>query len=106
MGRVQGPLGENGLNLFRSENYSLFEVNAEVGMIEKILMSVDLSITRTFKTIRKVCCNVWLVPEEMPLKIDKGWGHARRQSLGDLVCFPLRFVPRCSLLPESRWKLD
>jgi hypothetical protein len=84
-GSLNGPLSAPGLNLFRAENYSLFEVNAEAGMFERSLMATELSVTRCFKSIRKVLLKFCLVPKDMPRKLDKGWGHARRQSLGDLV---------------------
>lgn len=72
-------------SMFAAERYSLFEVNAQAGLFEGALMTIEVMWTRVFKALRAVLCVVYLVPRERPSTLEGGWGHARRQSFGDLV---------------------
>ena len=59
-------------------------------------MNIEIMWTRVFKALRAVLCVVYLVPPARPQStLEGGWGHARRQSFGDLV----RHITPCSAAP-------
>lgn len=73
--------------LFRVSNYRLFHVNAEAGLFEKKLMSIDIFLSRSFKAASSFTKRIIGVPATLSMP-KASWGHARRQSFGSLVCFP------------------
>jgi hypothetical protein len=73
--------------LFRVSNYRLFHVNAEAGLFEKKLMNTEIFLSRLFKAVRLFLKRMLGVPTTLSMP-KASWGHARRQSFGDLVCLP------------------